>query len=175
MTEEKKTGTIKYRPIGIIHTPFKTPKGTPIQPKKAGNIGGSVELFEEYKIGLSDLDDFSHLILIYHMHLVNGFSLKVIPFLDTVLRGLFSTRSPWRPNPIGISVVKLEKIEGRLLFVSELDMVDGTPLLDIKPYVPNFDEKNDYRIGWLTGKAHLAKDKTADNRINRNNESDYEN
>jgi tRNA-Thr(GGU) m(6)t(6)A37 methyltransferase TsaA len=91
----------------------------------------------------------------------------VIPFLDTVIRGLFSTRAPWRPNPIGISVVKLEKIENNLIFISELDIVDGTPLLDIKPYVPNFDEKTDIRIGWLTDKIGKTDEKSADNRFDK--------
>ena len=141
---------IKYRPIGIIHSPFRTPHGTPIQPTAAYNVEGTVEIFPEFVEGLKDLEGFSHIILIYHFHLVTGFSLLVKPYMDENYHGVFATRAPARPNPIGISVVRLDKIEGNILYVRDIDIVDGAPLLDIKPYVPEFDIRNDVsKIGWL--------------------------
>lgn len=140
---------IKYIQIGIIHSPFKEPKGTPIQPRAAQGIEGTVEVFHEYTEGLKDIDGFSHVILVYHFHLSKEMSLKVKPFLDDQTHGVFSTRAPNRPNPIGISVVQLVKIEGNILRVKDLDIVDGTPLLDIKPYIPEFDIRDAKKKGWL--------------------------
>ena len=140
---------IKYIQIGIIHSPFKEPKGTPIQPIAAQGIDGTVEVFQEYTEGLKDIDGFSHVILVYHFHLSKESSLKVKPFMDDQTHGVFSTRAPNRPNPIGISVVRLVKIEGSILQVKDLDIVDGTPLLDIKPYVPEFDIRDAKKKGWL--------------------------
>jgi len=140
---------IVYKPIGIIHTPFKQPKGTPIQPISAKGVKGYVEVFPEYAKGLKDIEGFSHIFLIYHFHLVKGSSLVVKPYMDKELRGIFATRAPCRPNPIGISVVRLIKVEGNILHVQDVDIVDGTPLLDIKPYVPAFDIREVERIGWL--------------------------
>ena len=140
---------IKYIQIGIIHSPFKEPKGTPIQPIAAQGIDGTVEVFQEYTEGLKDIDGFSHVILVYHFHLSKESSLKVKPFMDNQTHGVFSTRAPNRPNPIGISVVQLVKIEGNILQVKDLDIVDGTPLLDIKPYVPEFDIRDAKKKGWL--------------------------
>lgn len=156
---------IRFRPIGFIRTPFKKKEGTPIQPIRGKGVVGSVELLPEYADGLSDLDGFSHIILIYHLHLSSGFKLKVIPFLDDRPRGLFATRAPRRPNPIGISVVRLKKIEGNILHIENMDMIDGTPLLDIKPHVPYFQEEVDYKIGWLEGKLAKAKTTDADDRF----------
>ena len=152
---------IRYRPIGIIYTPFKEPKGTPIQPTAAKGVHGRVEVFPEYTEGLKDLDGFSHIILIYHFHLSKKFSLKVKPFMDDQMRGVFATRAPSRPNPIGISVVRLIKIEGNILHIQDVDIVDGTPLLDIKPYIPEFDVRVVDRVGWLEGnlnKLHSLRD-----------------
>jgi len=140
---------IQYIQIGIIHSPFKEPKGTPIQPIAAQGIDGTVEVFQEYTEGLNDLDGFSHVILVYHFHLSEESSLKVKPFMDDQTHGVFSTRAPNRPNPIGISVVQLIKIEGNILQVEDLDIIDGTPLLDIKPYVPEFDIRDAKKKGWL--------------------------
>ncbi|MEW6385994.1 MAG: tRNA (N6-threonylcarbamoyladenosine(37)-N6)-methyltransferase TrmO [Thermodesulfobacteriota bacterium] len=150
---------IILRPIGTIQTPFREPQGTPIQPPAAKGVAGLVTLFPEYREGLQDLDGFSHLYLIYHFHLCKGFSLKVKPFLDDRKRGVFATRAPARPNSIGVSLVRLEKIEGDRLHVRDVDMVDGTPLLDIKPYVPEFDSRLQARIGWLA--TNLVKLRTA--------------
>jgi tRNA-Thr(GGU) m(6)t(6)A37 methyltransferase TsaA len=150
---------IKYKPIGVIHSPFKEPMGTPIQPAGRKGIDGMVEVFPEYAEGLKDLEGFSHIILIFHLHLSQGFSLKVKPFMDNEIRGVFATRAPRRPNPIGISVVHLVKVEKNILHIQDIDMVDGTPLLDIKPYVPEFEIKA-VKIGWLEKNVHkLTKSK----------------
>jgi len=152
---------IRYKPIGIIHSPFKEPKGTPIQPTSARGVKGTVEIFPEYVEGLKDLEGFSHIILIYHFHLAKRGALKVTPYMDYELRGVFATRAPSRPNPIGISVVRLIEIKGNILYIQDIDIIDGTPLLDIKPYVPEFDIRKVERIGWLekrVKKLHKAKD-----------------
>jgi len=151
----KESQWIKYRVIGIIHSPFKNPKGTPIQPKGAQGAEGIVEVFPEYTQGLKDLEGFSHIILIYHFHLVRQTKLLVKPYMDNCEHGIFATRAPPRPNPIGLSVVRLTKIEGNKLYVKNIDVVDGTPLLDIKPYVPEFDTPlEEVKIGWLKTKIH---------------------
>jgi len=144
---------IKFKPIGIIHSPFKETQGVPIQPKAGKDVKGTVEVFPQYAQGLSDLEGFSHIVLIYHFHLSRGFSLEVKPYLDEKLRGVFATRAPSRPNPVGISVVRLLKREKEKLFIQNIDIVDGTPLLDIKPYVPEFDKPEKIKIGWLEKKV----------------------
>lgn len=141
---------IIYKPIGVIYSPFKEPKGTPIQPQAAKGIKGKVEVFSSYIEALKDLGGFSHIILIYHFHLTRGgYKLKVKPFMDKKFHGIFATRAPSRPNPIGISVVRLLKIRKNILYIEDVDIVDKTPLLDIKPYVPQFDIREVERIGWL--------------------------
>ena len=156
---------IIYRPIGIIHTPFKSPSEAPIQPSAGKGIRARVEIFPQYREGLEDLDRFSHLILIYHFHLSKPHSLKVKPFLDEHLRGLFATRAPARPNPIGHSVVRLIGIEENMLLIENADMLDGTPLLDIKPYVPEFDREEAVKIGWLEDKVKNTPGKKGDERF----------
>lgn len=145
---------IKYKSIGIIHSPFKEPKGTPIQPSGAYGINGTVKLFQEYSKGLKDVEGFSHIILIYHFHLSRKVSLKAKPYMDNEEHGIFAMRGPSRPNPIGISVVRLIRIEGNILYIQDVDIVDGTPLLDIKPYVPEFDIRDAKKIGWLEKVVH---------------------
>jgi len=140
---------ITYKPIGIIYSPFSKPKGTPIQPSAAKGIEGVVEVFPEYQKGLKDIERFSHIILIYHFHLSKPYSLEVIPFMDNKPHGLFSTRAPSRPNPIGLSVVRLTKIEANKLYVKDIDIVNGTPLLDLKPFVGEFDQVETVKKGWL--------------------------
>ena len=140
---------IKYKPIGVVHSPHKEPKGTPIQPAGAKGIDGTVEVFPEYAEGLKDLEGFSHIILLYHFHLSREASLRVKPFMDTEVHGVFAMRGPSRPNPIGISAVRLVRIEGNILHIRDVDIVDGTPLLDIKPYVPKFDAREAENVGWL--------------------------
>jgi tRNA-Thr(GGU) m(6)t(6)A37 methyltransferase TsaA len=155
----------ELKPIGIIHTPFKELSGMPIQPAGAAGVSGVVEVFEEYRSGLKDLDGFSHLILLYHLHRSQGFNLHVVPFMDSKPRGLFATRAPKRPNPIGLSVVQLDKIEDGVLHVQNVDILDGTPLLDIKPYVPEFDAQTDVRTGWLETAGKTVSDRESDDRF----------
>ena len=147
---------ITYRPIGIIHSPFKTREGTPIQPIGGIDINAEVEIFPEYVEGLQDLTGFSHIILIYHCHLCKAYKLRVKPFLDDVAHGLFATRAPARPNPIGLSLVRLMRIDNATLFVQDIDIIDQTPLLDIKPFVPDFDVRKSAKTGWLAKKSSNA-------------------
>jgi tRNA-Thr(GGU) m(6)t(6)A37 methyltransferase TsaA len=144
---------IKFSPIGIIRTPFIKPTGTPIQPSAATGVSGEVEVFPEFAEGLEDLAGFSHIILLYHFHLSKKYNLRVKPFLDDNYRGLFATRAPARPNPIGLSVVRLIKIENTTLHVKDLDIIDETPLLDIKPYTVEFDVRAVEKAGWLEKKT----------------------
>ena len=140
---------LTFEPIGVIHSPFDEVAGMPIQPGRARGIEGTVEVLTPYEEGLQDLDGFSHIILLYHFHRSEGYGLRVVPFLDTESRGLFATRAPRRPNPIGLSVVRLSRVEGRTLSILDVVVLDGTPLLDIKPYVPDFDAPGQVRIGWI--------------------------
>jgi tRNA-Thr(GGU) m(6)t(6)A37 methyltransferase TsaA len=156
---------ITFKPIGIIYSPFKEAKGTPIQPSQSGGAEGRVELFKEYLSGLADLDGFSHIILLYHFHFSHGFDLKVAPFLDNQRHGLFATRAPRRPNPIGLSVVRLHRIEKNIIYVKDIDIIDKTPLLDIKPYVHQFDGRDDAKIGWLEDKLEDVWNRCADERF----------
>ncbi len=135
------------KPIGVIRTPFTDTRGMPIQPRFSAAVG-QVQVFEEYADGLLDLDAFSHVILIYALHRAEGYTLRVTPFLDDATHGLFATRYPRRPNPIGLSVVRLLSCHDGELEVAGIDVLDGTPLLDIKPYVPDFDLRPDARAGW---------------------------
>lgn len=137
----------------------------PINPKGGRGVAGTVEVLPEYADGLRDLEGFSHVMLIYHFHLSKGHTLLVKPFLDDVERGVFATRAPRRPNSIGLSTVRLLRVEGTTLHVEDLDIVDGTPVLDIKPYVPEFDDREGARIGWLTGRAQEARMARADGRF----------
>ena len=155
---------LTIKPIGVIHTPYREPRGTPIQPTGALGVEGTVEVFPEYAQGLKDLDGFSHVILLYHFHLSGGCSLTVTPYMDKEVRGVFATRFPGRPNPLGLSVVRLKGVDGRVLRITDVDIVDGTPLLDIKPYVPAFDHREDVRIGWLTKRAVKVRTTKSDGR-----------
>jgi tRNA-Thr(GGU) m(6)t(6)A37 methyltransferase TsaA len=155
------TETFTFQAIGVIHTPYQEPKGTPIQPTSSSGVQGWIDLSPEYEAGLQDLEGFSHLILIYAFHLCRGYDLKVTPFLDAAEHGLFATRAPARPNPIGLSIIRLDRIEGTTLHIRDVDMVDGTPLLDLKPYVPDFDHRPGARVGWMEnrlGKLGEARD-----------------
>jgi tRNA (adenine37-N6)-methyltransferase len=156
---------IEMEPIGIIHTPFLELEGMPIQPAGAAGVRGTVEVFEEFRAGLKDLEGFSHIILFYFFHRSKGFKLEVIPFLDNVSRGVFATRAPKRPNPIGISVVRLDTIENSVLHVKDVDILDGTPLLDIKPYVPEFDNRQGARTGWLEHAGSKVSKQKSDDRF----------
>jgi tRNA-Thr(GGU) m(6)t(6)A37 methyltransferase TsaA len=156
---------IIYKPIGIISSPFIDVEGMPIQPSGAGGVKGAVKLRADLAPGLKDLEGFSHIILIYHFHLSIGYSLEVKPFLDDSLRGVFATRVPARPNAIGLSVVRLTGISGSTLTIEDVDVVDGTPLLDIKPFVPDFDNREAQRTGWLTKQAARVNEVRSDRRF----------
>lgn len=156
---------ITYRPIGIIRSPFKEPAGMPVQPAAAEGVAGRVELEPGYAGGLKDIDGFSHIFLIYHFHLSEGWSPMVRPYLDDTLHGVFATRAPRRPNAIGISVVRLVRVEGNILYIENVDIADGTPLLDIKPYIPDVDAVEVERVGWLAGKTERIRRTRADERF----------
>jgi tRNA-Thr(GGU) m(6)t(6)A37 methyltransferase TsaA len=135
------------RPIGVIHSLYTEKGQTPIQPSRS-KAPGSVEVYPEFAEGLQGLEGFSHIIILYIFHQSKGYSLRVKPFLDHQEHGLFATRYPYRPNPIGLSIVRLEGIRANILNVADIDVLDGTPLLDIKPYVPDFDVRENARTGW---------------------------
>ena len=157
--------TIEYQPIGTVHSPWDDIEGMPIQPAGAAGIRGTVELLPALVDGLRDLEGFSHIILVYHLHQAQGMSLLVTPFLDGTPHGVFATRAPKRPNPIGLSVVKLIGIDAATLEIENIDILDGTPLLDIKPYVPAFDEHPAERVGWLQSSQSGARSKRSDARF----------
>ena len=151
--------------IGTIYSPFKEASGTPIQPKFAGESLGTVDVSDEYAEGLKDLSGFERIWLIYYFDRVKNTKLTVVPYMDTVEHGVFATRSPARPNKIGMSAVKLEKVEGNVLHISGVDILDGTPLLDIKPYAKKMDYFDVEREGWL-GKVDKHEGK-ADDRFHK--------
>ena len=140
---------IQIKPIGIIHTPYKEPKGMPIQGKFEKGVTGNIRLFPEYQAGLKGIEGFSHLILIYYFNRSKEERLMGKPFLEDTEHGIFAIRSPHRPNHIGVSIVKLKSVKGRTITFSEVDILDGTPLLDIKPYVKHFDSRDKVRNGWI--------------------------
>jgi len=139
--------------------------GMPIQPTGARGIRGTVEIFSEYAEGLRDIEGFSHLFLIYVFHRCPSYNLVVRPFLDITPRGVFATRAPRRPNAIGLSIVRLIEVNGSTLFIEDVDILDGTPLLDLKPYVPVFDAYPDALSGWLEQSAHDAEVFRSDERF----------
>ncbi len=156
---------IEYQKIGLIHSPFKNIREMPIQSVGASGIKGIVEVFPAFTEGLKDVEGFSHIILLYHFHQIKESMLLVTPFLDSQPRGVFATRAPKRPNPIGLSVVKLDGIEGNILHVENVDILDGTPLLDIKPYVPEFDNHPADRVGWLEKAKGRVRSQKSDGRF----------
>jgi tRNA-Thr(GGU) m(6)t(6)A37 methyltransferase TsaA len=156
---------ITFTPIGLIHSPFHKLEEMPIQPAGAFSIHGTIDLYPDYIAGLQDLDGFSHIYVIYHLHKSNGWKPRVIPFLDKQERGVFATRAPHRPNPIGLSVLKIESINSGQISVSNVDILDGTPLLDIKPYVPQFDGAQEIRIGWIADTIQQVKNVRTDRRF----------
>jgi tRNA-Thr(GGU) m(6)t(6)A37 methyltransferase TsaA len=141
--------SVTFQPIGIIHSAHRAAEETPIQPVYARGAEGRAELLPEFAAGLRDLDGFSHVYLIYWLHEAGAPRLLVKPFLDDVERGVFATRAPCRPNPIGLSIVKLLRCEKNVVHVRDIDVLDQTPLLDIKPYVPRFDHRDPVKCGWI--------------------------
>lgn len=158
---------IVYTPIGIVHSQFKKPEGTPIQAAASINTEAIIEIFPEFSEGLLDLEHYSHIHILYHLHLSQNKGLTIIPFLDTKPHGVFATRSPARPNSIGLSVVILEKIVGNLLYVKNIDILDGSPVLDIKPYIPQFDVFETTKNGWLATQVHKLDKQKDDGRFSK--------
>jgi tRNA (adenine37-N6)-methyltransferase len=156
---------IAYRSIGVLRSPFCDIKGMPIQPVGALGVTGTVEVHPDFAGGLMDLEGFSHVFLLYHLHRVDGFDLVVRPFLDNADHGIFATRSPKRPNPIGLSVLELVGVSGTTVHLRNVDILDGTPVLDIKPYVPHFDVWEAGKVGWFTQKAENAGTYLSDDRF----------
>jgi tRNA (adenine37-N6)-methyltransferase len=156
---------LSMTPIGSIHSPYHDIAGMPIQPNGARGTRGGIEIFAPFAGGLQDLDGFERIILIYAFHQCADHQLVVKPFLDTTPRGIFATRSPKRPNSIGLSIVRLLEVNGRMLTIEDIDVLDGTPLLDIKPYVPAFDAYPGSRCGWLESVAGNAETTRSDDRF----------
>ena len=163
---------MNFYTIGRIYTPFKAIKGIPIQSSASLDVEGTIEIFPQYTDGLMDLNGFSHIILIYYFHKINGTKLRVFPYLDKKLRGIFATRAPVRPNPIGISITRLISIDKNIIHVKGIDILNNTPLLDIKPYVPEFDDvnlrKEKIRIGWLSDNIYKLDSTKDDSRFEIN-------
>jgi len=146
---------IKYKEIGVIHSPFTSLERMPVQPIAAKGVKGTIEIHKKFLDGLQDLEKFQYIYLFYHFNKAETCKLKVIPFMDDKPHGIFATRAPIRPNPIGISVVYLIKIENNILYVEDIDIMDNTPLLDIKPFIPQVDNRMSKKIGWLQGKENI--------------------
>jgi len=165
--ENGKTGEdgVVLRPIGVVRSPFTDPAGMPIQPAGAVGIRGSVEILPGFCDGLADLEGFSRIILVYLFHRSEGYSLRTVPFLDDRERGVFATRAPRRPNPIGLSVVRLVAVEGCRLVIEDVDILDGTPVLDIKPYVPSIDSYPGEQDGWFGECDREVREARADRRF----------
>lgn len=158
---------IILKPIGVIHSAFHQLEGMPIQPTSSASSPGVIEVYPEFVEGIKDLDGFSHLYLIYFFHKTGQAKLLVTPFLDKEPHGVFATRAPSRPNPIGLSLVEVSRIEPPIIHVSQIDVLDGTPLLDIKPYIPEFEPLSHVRIGWLEQARQRIHMQISDKRFNR--------
>jgi tRNA-Thr(GGU) m(6)t(6)A37 methyltransferase TsaA len=158
---------IVYQTIGIVRSPFTALEGMPLQSVGAEDVHGTIEIKPAFADGLRDLEGFSHVYVLTHLHRARPAGLTVIPFLDDTPRGVFATRSPRHPNPVGLSIVRLNRVQGTSLHVSGLDLLDGTPVLDLKPYVPAFDSIPAERIGWFTGKTDKVHFGRADRRFDR--------
>lgn len=158
------SAAILCRPIGFIRSRFPDPEGVPVQAAGAQAEIATLEVLPEYLPGLRDIEGFDHLILLTHFHRCAGERLEVMPFLDVQPRGVFATRAPARPNRLGLSVVRLLEVDGCRLRFAGTDMVDGTPVLDIKPYVPRFDAPVPGRIGWFEGRLEDLEARRADDR-----------
>jgi tRNA-Thr(GGU) m(6)t(6)A37 methyltransferase TsaA len=158
---------IAFKPIGIIHTPYEETAGMPIQPPGALGVMGTVEVFPEFSEGLQDIEGFSHIILVFHFDRSSDFKLKVKPFLEDNVHGVFAVRAPKRPNPIGISIVKLIKREDNILYIDNPDILNNTPLLDIKPYIPDFDAYPEAVAGWQEKHKGKVRKHKSDDRFHK--------
>jgi len=160
-----KTQKFTFTPIGVINSPFDEPVNMPIQSASAAGVSGTLKIYDEFVPGLKDIEGFSHIILIYAFHRSEGYKLQVKPFLEDVVHGVFSVRAPKRPNAIGFSTVRLIKVEDNILHIENIDVLNGTPLLDIKPYVPGFDCFTEASSGWVGKHKEKIADKKSDERF----------
>jgi len=158
---------IQCRPIGFIRSVFTDVNGMPIQTAAAQDVTASLEVLPEFKEGLKGIEGFDYLILITHLHRSERESLEVVPFLDDQSHGVFSTRSPARPNRLGLSIINLIGVDGLTLTFKGCDMLDGTPVLDIKPYVPAFDLRDARRVGWYESRIQNLPHTRSDDRMSR--------
>ena len=156
---------ITLQPIGYLETPFNDIADMPIQPSVLADTRGKAVLDEKFVPGLKDLDGFSHIILLFLLHKISGYQLEVVPFMDTLPHGIFATRSPKRPNRIGMSIVRVERVEENIVHFKGVDMLNGSPLLDIKPYYSYFDQQTQVRNGWLEGKTLRLENLRSDKRF----------
>ncbi len=156
---------VTFFPVGVVHSPHKELAGMPVQPPSAAGIAGEIEIFPEYAEGLLDIEGFSRIMVFYHLHRSAGPLLSAIPFLDTVPHGVFASRIPRRPNSLGFSVVRLLSRDRNILKIADVDILDGTPVLDIKPYVPEFDSYPNESSGWFAGKLDDMSSKRSDDRF----------
>ncbi len=156
---------ITYEPIGFFRSPFSDIKGMPIQPVGGMDYEGSIEILAEFRDGLKDLEGFSHLIVLSHLHRIKGYDLLVKPFLDNNYHGIFATRSPKRPNPVGFSIMEIRQVTATGVDLRGIDVIDGTPVIDIKPYVADFDIWQASRFGWFEGKSGQATRHKSDDRF----------
>ena len=159
------TAPLTLIPIGVVHSPFRQAAGTPVQPFSALGSEGQIEIYAPYADGLLDLEGFARIWVLYWCHRAAEARLRVVPYRDVVEHGVFATRAPARPNPIGISAVRLLQVQGATLSIAELDMLDGTPVLDVKPYVSQYDSYPEQRNGWLSGRTARPAVLTADQRF----------
>jgi tRNA-Thr(GGU) m(6)t(6)A37 methyltransferase TsaA len=156
---------VTFTPVGVVHSTHKELYGMPVQPPSAAGIAGEIEIFPEFAEGLLDIEGFSRIMVFYHLHRSAGPLLSAIPFLDTVPHGVFASRIPRRPNPLGFSVVRLLSRDRNILKIADVDILDGTPVLDIKPYVPEFDSYPNESSGWFAGKLDDMSSKRSDDRF----------
>ena len=165
MAQDDPFQAITYRPVGVVRSPFTRLEGMPLQSVAAGDARASIEIRPDLAPGLRDLDGFSHVHVITHLHHGAPGGLELVPFLDDTVRGIFATRSPRHPNPIGLTVVRLIRVDGSTLEISGADLLDGTPVLDVKPYVPTFDSVAAERSGWLEKAAERVHEVKSDRRF----------
>lgn len=157
--------TIIFKPVGVVESRFEQQSGTPIQGKMAPEEVACIRIHDEFVAGLKDLEHFSHIYVFFKFDRASGSKLLVKPYLDNIERGVFATRSPLRPNPLGMTIVRLERIEGNCLHVSGVDILNGSPVIDIKPYIPDFDQHQPEKIGWYQEKGQKSGIVLADDRF----------
>lgn len=165
----QKSEVVTFKSVGFVESRFEQQAGTPIQGRMAPEETGRIVIFEEFAEALKDLEGFSHIYVFFKFDRASEKKLRVKPYLDTVERGIFATRSPLRPNPLGMTIVRLNRVDGNILEISGVDILNGSPVIDIKPYIPDFDFHNPEKIGWYEKNAErnslvLADDRFADHK-----------